>query len=612
MSRLQPAFQPFLALVPIGILYLAAGARMFGLHVAEEATSDRTAGFERTTRIEAQRAPIYDANGVVLATDRPVWQLVVSLPERRHRLEVGGEAGLIERLDWFAAATGLDRALLERVVGCHQREGAVYRRLERGFTYAESQRLQAALASVPGTGLALERSWQRVHPQGRVFAHLLGYTQLLDGTSARDGVLGLESRYNDALSGIDGEKRSLRVAGRHGVDPALGMTEAQPGLPLHTTLDTRLGATMREQLVEVAAEWGPEWCLAMAMDVRTGALLGVEALPDFDCNAPGRSAQRAVRADGSEALLGMSFPAYQVPPGSTVKPFVVAQALATGAIRADQVFDNHGGTLVLGRRRIGNAYRVPTTPMTPAQALIHSSNVVLAQIGLKMDPDALCDLWSAFGYDTAIDLPVLGGQLSSLPPRAAYHARNADRYTIPSVTFGAELAVTPLQHLAAWQGFLNDGLRMRPYVNAAEQPVALGQAIPPGVARQVRGWLEGVVDPASHGESEGRKWLPRREGFAWGGKSGSVDTDRDDMAESSLFVAFGPVERPEVVVLVIVQRPDHTAGTRGKERFSGSRAAGPAAGRILERALELRGLLEPRANLDSAALAATLPAHGPR
>ena len=180
------------------------------------------------------------------------------------------------------------------------------------------------------------------------------------------------------------------------------------------------------------------------------------------------------------------------------------------------------------------------------------------------------------------------------------------------MTFGSELAFTPLHHLSAWQAFLNDGMRMRPYLDARQPPQELGRAIDAAVARQVRGWLEGVVDPKKFGEPDGRRWLPRREGFSWGGKSGSVDSDRDDKAESALFVAFGPVEEPEVVVLIVVQRPDHAAGSRGEERFSGSRAAGPAAGRILERALELRGLVAPRANLDSTPLAATLRTQEPR
>ena len=245
--------------------------------------------------------------------------------------------------------------------------------------------------------------------------------------------------------------------------------------------------------------------------------------------------------------------------------------------------------------------------MTPAQALIHSSNVALVQIGLKMRPDDLWSLWNRLGYSEPIDVPVLGHQASVLPPKKRYHDRGARRYTIPSVTFGVELGLTPLHHLSAWQGLLNDGVRMQPHLDAAQDPVELATVMEPGVARMVRGWLEGVVDPASQGERAGRKWLPRREGFHWGGKSGSADPDRDGKAEVAVFTAFGPIADPEIVVLVIVQRPDHAAGSREKERFSGSRAAGVAAGNILMKAMELRGIIEPLTNLESIASRDTLP-----
>ena len=97
-----------------------------------------------------------------------------------------------------------------------------------------------------------------------------------------------------------------------------------------------------------------------------------------------------------------------------------------------------------------------------------------------------------------------------------------------------------------------------------------------------------------------------------GGQRYSARSFDRRVAEYAQFVAFGPVEDPEVVVMVIVYRPDHAAGARGDERFSGSRATGPAAGHMLERALELRGLLQPRANLDSTSSADTLPIQGPR
>jgi cell division protein FtsI (penicillin-binding protein 3) len=635
MSKLKPAFQPFLMLAPLGGLFLLSAIHMAEIHIGDGGAESRAANLQVKETIEARRGEILDVNGRVLATDRPVWELYVAFDPQRVRLarvspqpgqdEVSPEAYmaaqlevLSERLDWFSEATGLSRESLKYAEIGYPKDIAYYRALESGFTYAESRRLAAALKSMRGTGLQLRKSWERVYPQGRTFAHMLGFTTFnRDAESLEDkdlddfvrvGMQGLERVYDSGLRGVDGEKSSLMVSADFGVNPAGELQTAVPGMTLHTTLDARIGNSMRAELATVVEEWGPNWCVALAMDVKTGALLGVVALPDFDCNAPGNSVGTITDANGNPASA-YTFPAYTINPGSTVKPFVVAEALRTGAISKTELFKNFGGSVRLHRRPITNAFGVPRTPMTPAQALIHSSNVALVQIGLKMRPDDLFGLWEKFGYSEPIDLPVLGHQASVLPPQKRYHQRNSKRYTIQSVTFGSELGLTPLHHLSAWQGFLNDGVQMRPHLDAAQAPEEMGTVMEPGIARMVRGWLEGVVDPASQGERDGRKWLPRREGFRWGGKSGSADPDRDGKAEVAVFTAFGPIEDPEVVVLIIIERPDHSTGSRHEERFSGSRAAGVAAGNILMKAMELRGIIAPLTNLESGATSDTLTAH---
>lgn len=619
MSRLQPSFHPWLLIVPLGGLFLLS-AKGIGEVLWKGGGHAKAAGFEERSRIEARRGDILDANGVVLATDRPVWELHMELEKFRGRTPED-LAVLAEQLDWFAEATGLERVIFERVEEAWPSEGARGAVLERGFTYAQAQRLKAALRTAPNCGMQLHRGWDRVYPQGRIFSHLLGFTRpAIDVASkeeqekedfdraARIGVQGLEREFDDQLRGVDGEKRALLVGGDFGVNPALGMEEAVPGETVHTTLDARLGARMREELVALQGEWDPEWSVALVMDVKTGALLGAEGLPDFDCNNPGRTVSVRTLKDGTEVPVGLVFPAATNPPGSTVKPFIVAQALATGAIGEHQVFENFGGSLhVPGRGTpIGNAYMVPISDMTPEEAIIHSSNVVLAQIGLAMTNDAIPDLWEAAGYYQPIDLAVLGRQPSQLPEHAAYHAKNARAFAIPSATFGGEQAFTPLHHISAWQGLLNDGMRLKPRLLAADPVVELGHVVDPAAARTVRPWLEGVIDPQSRGLKNVRAHLKVREDLRWGGKSGSEDKNRDDAADLCLFVGFAPMDDPQVVVLVVVEEPGGAAGSRAGDRVSGSRVAGPVAGRILGHAMELRGLIAPLPNLDSTASPDTL------
>jgi cell division protein FtsI (penicillin-binding protein 3) len=313
------------------------------------------------------------------------------------------------------------------------------------------------------------------------------------------------------------------------------------------------------------------------MDVRSGEVLLTAGVPDYDPNAPG--------LDPSEPV-GFSLPVHwPLEPGSTVKPFVVARALAEGAISRGERFDNHGGAWRLPGRTIRNVAEIPTTPMTAREVLRHSSNIGAAQIGMRLGAERMRALWLDLGLHQSGGVPALEGHPGHFPSDADWGKPNAAHWSVASTAYGHEISFTPLRLACAWSALLNGGVLMRPQWFLGQPPQPERRVFPEAVAREVSGWLEEVVSGRADNV------LPAWPDLRWGGKSGTAKKTHED-GYDLLFVAFGPTEDPRVVVVVVVDDPK-----QGKPR--GSLMAGPAAGRILRGALEQLGVVGPASRLDS-------------
>lgn len=594
MQRQDLVFRPTMALLPVGLLYLASLGRFVALQGAPGgAAADTVRGIVASEiREAAPRGTLLDRDGRVLAEDRPVWSLIMDArPETRRWLQEqsrgeGYEAlqRAREALAAVAAVSGAEVAEWERHVfstTCTRRV------LQRGLGELTALRVRSALADCAGNGIRLVQEWQRVYPQGRALAHAVGLVAVPDGGGPRSGIAGMEQSFDAQLAATGGVRRALRVAGENGVNPLIGY---QPGsaLPVvRTSLDAALGAFAREELAEARRKAKARWACAVAMDARTGEVLLMAAVPDYDPNAPGVGMETEAGPDGPRTVGWMLPAVWPLEPGSTVKPFIVAKALAEGAVSREERFENHGGAWHLPGRVIHNASEVPEHAMTPREVLVHSSNIGAAKIGMRLGAERVRALWTDLGVHQGVGLANLEGNRGLFPSDKDWQHPSAERWCVASTSYGHAFSLTPLRLASAWSALVNGGELMRPLWFAGQTPVVERRVFPEACAREVTGWIEGVVS----GRKD--KVLPSWPDLRWGGKSGTakkVHTEGYDL----LFTAFGPVEEPEVVVVVVVDDPKN-----GKPR--GSLMAGPSAGRILRRALELRGTLMPEARLESLA-----------
>ena len=361
---------------------------------------------------------------------------------------------------------------------------------------------------------------------------------------------------------------------------------------VRTTLDASLQRRVREILCGVMKEHDPALAMAIVVDVDEGDVLAVDSL-----NAYG--------------VAGYLPVLHAFTPGSTFKVVTMATALEAGVVRPEHKFDTHDGNFVTGGHRIREALGAPVGTITAEDAIVGSSNAVMAQIGMMVEDEVFQGTLKALGYGCRPEVG-LGherpGHLPGLPWKL--------HWTHASVSFGHEISVTFWQHTEALAAIVRGGeLRPLRLIQSVEQNHVLHRVPPdPGVRVFSQATCDEVRAMMRQGALRGTGDDVAREGLIMGTKTGTaqkVETeiclhaelehqtrphDCDRACRRSLkgvreghrscytssMVTFGrlPDEEREVLVFVVVDEP------RGRAKF-GAEVAGEAAVEILATALEL-------------------------
>jgi cell division protein FtsI (penicillin-binding protein 3) len=604
-----------MALAPIGLLYLATLVRLIMLQ-GHFGVTDVDELVESEIVLPAARGSILDRHDRVLAEDVNTWELMVTFPPKHRSLvqAIGDwkytQAEVEEKVRLLADGVGVP---FERLWVALLVDRNSWQVLRSGISPAERESIKKAMAVVPYSGLALMQKFERVYPQGAVLGHVIGMPPGDAEDKHSTAGNGLERGLDSLLAGTDGSRRAIAVSRQHGVNPALGMVEPVPGQSVRTTLDAELSAVARRELGKLKEEHDPFQCFAVAVDVHTGEILTMTGLPDYDPNDPLGTMEKHVHpVTGEEELEGWTYPGlWRISPGSTFKPLMAAYALSRGSIDPEQWFENHGGKFRVPRRVeiLNNSPNTPTEPMRAFEGIVHSSNVVFAQIARAVGREGMAGMLEHFGYHMeSRRLPGLALDLqgrSSLPQRAAFFKeRSPDgmAYTIPTMGFGKGFEVPPLDHAMALASIANGGWLMEPTLDPRNLQRGRRRILEEEATVYVREAMHGMV------MLDHRKWLPHREEFRYAGKSGT-STILGGVFKgryTSLFTAFGPVEDPQVLVLVVAYGTQKSAP--GGLHHYGSRVSGPAAANILRHALRKRGHLATNSaqTLDSWASEATL------
>jgi cell division protein FtsI/penicillin-binding protein 2 len=404
-----------------------------------------------------------------------------------------------------------------------------------------------------------------VYPNQALAAHVLGYVDMDE--SGQDGI---ERSFNSKLAGVRGWRLTeTDRPGREVVPLREQDVEPRDGLDVVLTIDSVVQHVVESALAEAMEKHSPVSISGMVVRPRTGEILAMATLPNFDPNNREGSAEARRNGEGSAEARRNRVIADVAEPGSTFKIVVVSGALNEGVVRLSDTFDcEHGHFYFAGCHLHDHGSH---GVLSVENIITHSSNIGAAKIGIKMGENRLYDYVRNFGFGTRTGLP-LPGEVSGI----VHPVKKWSKVSIAQIPMGQGIAVTGLQMTMAMSAIANRGALMRPMivdrledsdhkVVAKYVPQRMRQVVTEPTAEQMVKALKTVVS------SEGTAAKAALAHFTVAGKTGTAQKSggpsgylKDKVFAS--FIGFFPADNPEVCISVMMDEPKH-------EHFGGQIAA---------------------------------------
>ena len=488
------------------------------------------------------RATITDRNGEILAISLPTAALfanpreMIDPADAAHRLK-----SVLPRLDEDMARARLT-------------SGRQFVYLERQITPPE----EIAINDLGIPGIYFEPGEKRRYPLGRVAAQVLGGVDV----DSR-GVAGVERYFDKRL--------------RNNTDP------------LHLSIDVRVQAVMREELDQAKTEFQAIGACGIVMDVRTGEVLAMVSLPDYDANDFG-----ATPPDDrfNRAVTGM------FEPGSTFKLQTAAMALDYGTAHIWDEFDA-AHPIHIGRFTITD-FKGKNRFLYLPEVLAYSSNLGAAHIALTVGAERQRTWLKTMGMFSRIGVQLPEAGLPIIPP-----ASNWKDPTVMTVGFGHGIAVSPLHVVRGTAALANGGYVLTPTMLALPPDAPPPQGVPmmaKSTSDTVRKLMRLVV-------TNGYGKAADVQGYFVGGKTGTAEKvgahGYKKHTNVSAFMSVFPMNAPRYAVYFMLDEPHGNASTGGYS--TAGQVSAPGAGRVIARIAPMLGLFPEIKTFDAIQASLAIP-----
>ena len=565
----------FMCLFALGILY-----RICIIQFAE-GDKWRAKAEAFTTKVEdteAVRGNIFDANGALLATSLPYYEVAVdinapSITDKIFKANKDSLALCLSKL--FKDKSKREYLnLLEKA----RRSDDRYVLLKRNVSYKDLQLLKGFPVFRRGKrgGLVTLQTNRRERPFQMLAGRTIGMS--------RPGIkpVGLEGAFDSLLTGVSGKRLMQKIAGDVW-RPINDENEVEPkdGSDLYTTIDINLQDVATHALLKTLAKNGASHGCAVLMEVKTGEIKAIANLSRKDSNDYVESFNYAV--------------GYATEPGSTFKLASLLAVIDEYGVSLDEKINVGNGECTYFDKTVRDAH-APEAPVLTLQRVFEtSSNVGVSKIITKYyskNPQQFVNKLYSFhlGQPLGIDIPGEGVPLVKQPRGPDWSG-----VTLPQMSYGYETLITPLQTLALYNAVANDGKMVKPrfvkeirrngvVVKKYETVVLSEQIVKKETIRKAKQMLEGVV---SNGSGKSLNITA----FKVGGKTGTAAIaktgarrgsgrtaygDAGDRIYQASFVGYFPAENPLYTCIVVINSPSNGI-------YYGGAVAGPVFKEIAEK-----------------------------
>ncbi|CAO5680652.1 MAG: putative peptidoglycan D,D-transpeptidase FtsI [Holosporales bacterium] len=478
---------------------------------------DRSA-FKQANTFQINRADIVDRNNEVLATN------ISTASAYANAKQIMNVEEAVEKLSTVIKDLSKDE-LKKRLTS------------NKNFVWLArhiSPKMQSDINALGIPGVYMYKDQTRIYPHGVLNAHLLG------------------------VCGIDGN-------GLSGVECFFDAQLQQEKTPLKLSIDIRVQHVLKMELLKGVEEFSAKGANAIVMKAKTGEILGMVSLPDFDPHDVSKSAPEAMF---NRNTLGC----YE--PGSVFKILNVAIALESGKATLQSIFDG-SAPVQIGKFKVTD-FKGLGRPMTLTEAFVKSSNIAAIKISQKFGVQTQKEYMKKFGAleKVSIELPEVGGPL--IP-------KDWREVSMMTISYGYGISQTPLQLITMVTNIINDGKKIRPTLLKLKDDDILSadSVISLKTSKHVRSLMRMVA-------TEGTAKKANVIGYNVFGKTGTAyqktvkggygsDANR---SRTTTFIGGFPEEDPEIMLIVMMDDPKATKETAGYATAGWN--AAKVAGKIIE------------------------------
>lgn len=525
----------------------------------------------KNVTIPANRGNIYSVDGSLLATSVPKYDIRIDAVTPSNTVFNKHLKALSDSLSAYSGKpSGYYQNQLRKARANKNR----YYLLARNIGYADYARIRnfpmLNLGAFKG-GLIVEQKTKREHPMGSIAQRSIGYERFDEaGNVTRAGIDGAFGvKY---LRGIDGHRLKQSI-GKGQWKPLADYNEVEPkdGYDVYSTIDVNIQDIAHHSLLQQLEYYEADHGCVVVMEVATGE---IRAISNLGRTQSGHYYERLNYAVGEA-----------IEPGSTFKTMALMAALEDKVVdTSTRVYTGNGYKQFYGRG-IYDTHGHGT--ISVARALEVSSNIGLATIideGYSKNPRKFIDHLKEWKLNEPLGLPIIGEGKPVIPePGDRLWSRNA----LPSMAYGYNLKLTPLQILTFYNGIANNGEMVKPrflkevrefdkVIEAFDKEIINPKICSDKTLSEMHQILENIVVRGTGSSLYSKN-------FSMAGKTGTVQTEywmadwKENKRYVSSFAGYFPAKNPKYSCIVVIHKPSVKKG------YYGADVTGPVFKRIAQK-----------------------------
>jgi cell division protein FtsI (penicillin-binding protein 3) len=589
-------------LIRVSVVYLAMLVfalvilgKMFYLQVIEKDRWEESEVNSITYRtIDPNRGNIYSSDGRLLAVSVPYYEIRMDMRSEAFTRDIFDRhvdslairlAGLFKDHHWTTYKQNLVRA---------REEGDRYYLVKRNVTYTQLQELKHfpvfRLGRYQGGTIFVQQN-RRVRPHDMLAARTIGYTMQGDYGS----VVGIEGAYDTELSGVQGYRLMQKISTGSWM-PLSDRNEIDPrdGYDVVTTIDIDLQDVAENALLLQLQKHEADHGTVVVMEVQTGK---VRAIANLGRTENGKYAEKYNYAIGESAE-----------PGSTFKLASVIALLEDGLVKPDDIVDVGSGVTYYNGHKMEDSGDEGLGKITFSEAFEYSSNVGISKMvyqHYKDNPSRYIDRLYRLGLNRKLDIEIKG---EGVPEIKYTDSPYWSGISLPMISIGYEVRLTPLQLLTFYNAIANNGQMVKPrfveeirYHGKVEhtfnKEILNHKICSDETLEKIRPMLEGVVE---HGSAKNL----RNSYYQIAGKTGTAQIADAGRGYSkgryqASFAGYFPSDNPTYSCIVVVSSPSRSV-------YYGNLVAGPIFREITDK-IYIRDLNMQRPDPDYLAGSSSAP-----